>query len=292
MASNYKKDGFPGQKQCIIPFHLRELARQDPLCKWIYITDIGFYPKAQYHSRERKRGSDEHILMYCVAGKGVCYIDQKLYVVTANQLLVFPSGVPHRYKADKTNPWTIYWIHFTGINAGELSTYLLGKDFTKPIDVVFSDERNSLFDKIFSLSEVVANMESYSNLSLSFPYYLVSFKESSSSRESADPKYDPVEKSVAFMKANLSSTFTLKNLADQVSLSPSHYCAVFQKKMQNSPVSYFIYLKMQYACNMLANSGNSIKSIAIELGYTDAFYFSRTFKNVMGVSPQNFRKRY
>jgi AraC-like DNA-binding protein len=83
----------------------------------------------------------------------------------------------------------------------------------------------------------------------------------------------------------------LKSLAGHVALSVSHYAALFQQKTNNSPVNYFIFLKMQHACMLLENTQLSVKQVAAELGYSDPFHFSRTFKNVMGVSPKGFRAR-
>ena len=45
-----------------------------PLLHSLLPTDIGWYPAAQYHFRERPEGADEHILIYCVAGSGLSLI--------------------------------------------------------------------------------------------------------------------------------------------------------------------------------------------------------------------------
>jgi AraC-like DNA-binding protein len=47
---------------------------------------------------------------------------------------------------------------------------------------------------------------------------------------------------------------------------------------------------MQTAADLLCYSGEKISSIAIRLGYGDAFAFSTAFKRIMGKSPQQFRE--
>jgi AraC-like DNA-binding protein len=291
MSVYFKKDGFPGQRQCNIPYTFRTRAQFDPISKWAYVTDIGFYPKAQYHGKIRRNGPGEYILMYCVAGKGMCYIGDNEYSLGPNQVLIFPPGIPHKYKADNLYPWTIYWMHFTGINSTELSNYLLEKNFSKPLDVAFNDERNKVFDKMFSAAELAANPEKFNYLSLSLPFYLASFKEESSLGLLDGNKYEPIDVSIKFMKENLSSNYTLKYLAEQVSLSTSHYSTLFHQKTNNSPINYFIYLKMQHACGLLDSTDLSIKLVGLSLGYKDPFHFSRTFKHVIGMSPQKFQNR-
>jgi AraC-like DNA-binding protein len=59
----------------------------------------------------------------------------------------------------------------------------------------------------------------------------------------------------------------------------------------HSPIQHFLHLKIQHACLLLDTSENSIKQIAGEVGYNDAYYFSRLFKQVMGVSPSGYRSK-
>ncbi len=292
MSLYFKKDGFPGQKHWIIPYGIRKGAQDDSICKWVYVVALGYFPKAQYHLIERKRGSNDFILMYCVSGKGTFIINKIEYTLMANQVVIFPAGIAHKYEAHLTEPWTIYWIHFTGMNAEALSNYILGKEFRGPLDVPFDNERNKVFDQMYSYAEGANNQGKFINLSLSLTYYLASFTEASSLyRNLKHQKDGPVEMSIKFMKDNLASTFTLKYLAELVSLSVSHYSTLFQQKTHKSPLNYFTHLKMQHACNLLDFTEFSVKRIGLELGYADAFHFSRTFKQGIGVSPKNFRNR-
>ena len=51
-------------------------------------------------------------------------------------------------------------------------------------------------------------------------------------------------------------------------------------------------MKMQRACELLDSTDKAIKVIAGEVGYQDAFYFSRIFKRIIGVSPQKYREQH
>ncbi|HHY58568.1 MAG TPA: helix-turn-helix transcriptional regulator, partial [Chloroflexi bacterium] len=57
----------------------------------------------------------------------------------------------------------------------------------------------------------------------------------------------------------------------------------------HSPIAYFNQLKMQHACTLLTITGLSVKEVAHALGYADAYYFSRLFKQHIGVAPRQFR---
>ena len=48
---------------------------------------------------------------------------------------------------------------------------------------------------------------------------------------------------------------------------------------------------MQRAMRLLSESERNLESIASEVGYQDAFSFSKVFKRTVGVSPRDFRQR-
>ena len=64
-----KKEGFKGQRSIVLPDTITGKLRKNPLTRLLYVTDIGYYPKAKFHFRKRPHGVDQHILIYCVYGK-------------------------------------------------------------------------------------------------------------------------------------------------------------------------------------------------------------------------------
>jgi len=66
-----KRQGFKGQKLIVLPKKITtEFLVRDLVTRQIYITDIGYYPKAAHHYVERPGGIGQHILIYCVEGSG------------------------------------------------------------------------------------------------------------------------------------------------------------------------------------------------------------------------------
>ena len=74
-----KKEGFQGQKAIVIPRPVlhSKCARHDVVGQ-LYITDLGYYPNAKFHYRERPHGADQHILIYCHEGSGIATIDNQV----------------------------------------------------------------------------------------------------------------------------------------------------------------------------------------------------------------------
>src|SRR6476620_3863091 len=103
---------------------------------------------------------------------------------------------------------------------------------------------------------------------------------------------DIVSIAIDYMQSNISSTQTLSTIAKHVNLSASHFIAIFHKKTGFSPIEYFNHLKIQKACQYLQFTDDRLKIIAGYLGIEDCYYFSRLFKKLMGISPNEYRKRF
>lgn len=65
-----QKDGFQGEQSVVLPPMVVEMAERDELASSLFVTDIGYYPNATNHYRERKQAIDQYVLIYCVDGSG------------------------------------------------------------------------------------------------------------------------------------------------------------------------------------------------------------------------------
>lgn len=284
-----KKEGFEGQRTCIMPKANRGFCAKNPLCKNLYITDIGLYPNAANHTRTRRKGCQQYILIYCTKGEGWYVLDNKRHKVRANQFFILPPGVQHEYGADENAPWTIYWLHFTGELAPHYYRYLLGNNTQDPVNIVPSTFRIGIFDDILQHLELMNDKESliYGNSALGG--FLVSLKQNLIRNSTSGN--EALQKVIDLMRNNLHRNFTLEELSTAVNLSSSHLSSIFKQKTKYSPLNLFTSMKIQKACLMLNDSGKNIKSIAAMLGYDDPYHFSRVFKKMMGVSPKQFRNQ-
>jgi transcriptional regulator GlxA family with amidase domain len=103
---------------------------------------------------------------------------------------------------------------------------------------------------------------------------------------------DPqVEKAVQAMHEDCARQWTLSALASLSGLSRTGLAERFRKSMGNTPLNYLRMVRMQKAISVLSESERSLEQIAQEVGYQDAFSFSKVFKRTMGVAPRDFRRQ-
>ncbi|HEX9046411.1 MAG TPA: AraC family transcriptional regulator [Verrucomicrobiae bacterium] len=83
---------------------------------------------------------------------------------------------------------------------------------------------------------------------------------------------------------------TLRQIADECHTNNAYLCRLFRRYDQQTPYQYLLSLKMNHAAERLESPGVLVKQVAEETAFPDPFHFSRVFKNVLGISPDSFRK--
>lgn len=289
-----KKDGFAGQKAIIIPRNiLKTRCEQNDIAGPLFITDIGYYPKARCHYRERSHGADQYILIYCVEGKGRARIRSIDYAVRAGEFIIVPIHESHRYSADESDPWTIYWIHFKGSHAGPVAALLQKKLEGHKGFVHFTEARIQLFNRMYEQLERGYEHDNlaYANMCLWHFLSTFIFQEADKLQSGISEKKDNINYAIDLMGQKVDCMLTLEEIAKFVHLSASHFSSLFKKKTGFSPIEYFNQLKMQKACQYLLFSDLRVKEIAFKLGIEDPYYFSRLFTKTMGMPPNEYRDR-
>lgn len=288
-----KKEGFQGERSVVLPPMLVEMEERDELCRSLFITDIGYYPKAEHHYRTRERGIDQYVLIYCVDGRGFYSIGDERHDVTSGQYFVLPAGRPHSYGAAEGQSWTIYWIHFRGEHA---HIYAEGADRPQDISVKLHSrisERIGLFEEILTTLHCGEGLEDLRYASSLLHYFLASMRYLKQFRRTttSDPAdIDIVEQAIHYMRENIEQHIAIDDVLHYVGYSQSHFSALFKRRTGQSPLSYFNLLKVEHACHLLQTTDLRVNQICYKVGIDDPLYFSRLFSKVMGMSPTRFKE--
>lgn len=101
-----------------------------------------------------------------------------------------------------------------------------------------------------------------------------------------------VEKVVVFIHKHIDEDITRELIAGHVYLNPVYISRLFKKEMNISLSDFIMQAKMDKAKAMLRESHLKISDIAEKLSYYQLSHFTKMFKKIVGLSPQEYRKKY
>jgi len=285
-----QREGFPFQQLTRVPSEILKKCRSSKLLRDLFITDIGYFPASAGHWVDRPEGCDTNIMIFCTAGVGWVSLSGKRKIPMRQGGLVFiPANTPHRYGASQEAPWQIRWVHFSGSKSDDYLDRLSGGLFGE----VFPEESEQIVSAFEQAQEVLN--EGYTDSGL----LLLSANLSRLLALAIQTKQAQGQKSrltglrilnaMKWIREHLAAPLVLPEIARQAGLSVPHFCALFKKQTGMSPMRYLMHARMNRACALLDSTDKPVAEISVDVGFRDAFHFTKTFRAVVGSSPRAYR---
>lgn len=100
-----------------------------------------------------------------------------------------------------------------------------------------------------------------------------------------------VARVVQIIQENYQEELTLKDVANQLFLNAMYLGQLFKKETKKSFSQYLNHYRIEKAKQLLSRTEDNVNEVALAIGYNNTTYFSKKFKNIVGVSPKDFRKQ-
>ncbi|MDU2064291.1 MAG: DNA-binding response regulator [Sporomusaceae bacterium] len=98
-----------------------------------------------------------------------------------------------------------------------------------------------------------------------------------------------IEQACQYIIKNYSKNISLEEVSQVVHLSPSYFCRLFKQERGYNFVDFLTKVRIETAKKMLRNSNDTTVRIATAIGYKDASYFIRIFKQTVEMTPNQYR---
>lgn len=95
-----------------------------------------------------------------------------------------------------------------------------------------------------------------------------------------------------FIQLHYAEELTVERIAATVSVSGSVCLRCFRQILGMSPMQYVIQLRVERAAELLLTTDRKINAIALDCGFSDMSYFTRTFRERKGCTPRQYRGRF
>ena len=282
-----KRDGFANQIMILIPPDI--INKTFELTRELYITDIGYFPKAEEHYVDRKSGNQSYIIILCIGGSGWCKIGNTHNEIRENEAIIIEKGVPHIYGSGDAGWWRIFWIHFTGIKAHLFAKTISDNNLNCSFPLKMGSESRQLFSLMCSSLLDGIDLISY-ELTCNRLWHLLG-SISRDRRTGTSEVHRTISSCLRLIEKRISTSLTLDELAKEAGLTPQYLCRIFKQYTNHSPLEYYNLKKIQRASILLDMTSEQINEISQEIGINDPYYFTRIFKKYMGMSPTEYRNR-
>jgi PAS domain S-box-containing protein len=108
--------------------------------------------------------------------------------------------------------------------------------------------------------------------------------------EPTGPTHPAVGRAIGLLNSQLSKHWTLRELADQLHLSPGYLLRLFKSSTGMPPMTYLARRRVETAAALLSHTDKPVTEIGRTVGWPDQNYFARRFKAHFGVSPSAYRR--
>lgn len=250
-----------------------------------------FYYGSQKCGRESTWGpgvKQHYKLHYVHSGAGFLLSNGREYHITAGQLFACFPGETVFYRADAADPWEYSWVAFNGLNAEQ---YLRRAGFS-PDQLVIDCPNKALIENAFH--EILSTKGNTANHDLNYIGYLylvlASIVDDSGSACDTSNTRKYVKIAIRYIKENFQHDISIEGIASYLSLDRKYFSKIFKRETGYSPTEYLIHYRIENARELLQNTSLSIADVAVAVGYSSQFSFSRAFKQHTGVSPSSFKR--
>lgn len=95
-----------------------------------------------------------------------------------------------------------------------------------------------------------------------------------------------------FLHSHFSEPMTLGEVAKAAGTHPTHLARVFRQYYHCTIGEYVRRLRIEFACREASLTEASLMEIALAAGFYDQSHFSRTFKQIVGLTPGQYRAAF
>ena len=230
-------------------------------------------------------------LFYIVGGKGQFLIEDQLYPVNTNHLVIINPNVTHTEVSLNAQPLEYIVL---GIEGVELSITENSNGQFCILDHFESMDITSCLRNI--LREMELKQPGYEDICQAFMEILIiRLMRSTGLSMPTEPQNSVGNHQCAAVRRYIDHHFkeplTLDQLAEEAHINKYYLSHAFKREYGVSPINYMISRRLEESKYLLAETDLSMSQIAQLLGFSSLSYFSQVFHRTQGIAPMEYRQQ-
>lgn len=255
--------------------------------KLLYVSSAKY--GGDWHSTLHTHNCTE--LFYVTGGVGQFFIEGHTYPVSVHDLVIINASVEHTEVSFNANPLEYIVL---GVEGLELS--VSDEEDLRYYIVNFHEVKdNILFYLQNMLKEIEKKQPGYETVCQDMMEVLViNLMRQTNYSATMTPVRRTTPKLCASVRRYIDEHFkenlTLDLLARMTHVSKYYMVHAFSEEYGISPINYMIVRRIEEAKQLLKNDDYALSLISRMLGFSSPSYFSQSFRKIVGMSPNEYRK--
>lgn len=248
------------------------------------IISIGYdFQHGQNFAISRPYGLKEYLFLIIRSTALFEINGQKLHI-NPNSMILFDKNTPHSFCAD-SDLFINDWIALS-FGTEEQPSCLEMNTFFASSDVAICSE----LIKLIAAEKTSASVFKENNINNMLQIIFNKLRDNSKACKSDIKYHDELQKIRNKIYAKPSEQFTIENLAAEIHLSKSYFQHCYRLCFNTTPIADAIKSRIEYSKRLLMSTSFSISEIADIIGYKNDVQFIKQFKNVVKITPGQYRK--
>ncbi|WP_428867827.1 AraC family transcriptional regulator [Clostridium sediminicola] len=228
---------------------------------------------------------------YVSRGSVFLFYKSKKFLLKKGDMFLLDPYNSHHYGINCNDFISLEWIEFAGGDSANIMNSVLNN--ISPIIEAPQNNRilNYLRRIFFFLNNYnEKNIYIISKFLYSILLYIIEISEYSYKSESLNSSKSKLKRVLDYIENNLEDNLSIENLSKISNYSPAYFARLFLKITGTTPGKYILNRRINKAKEFLCTTDKKIENISNDLGFCNTSHFIRNFKNIEGLTPNEFRK--
>ncbi|MBI5974289.1 AraC family transcriptional regulator [Staphylococcus canis] len=233
------------------------------------------------------------VLHIVTSGSGFFEYQHKRYHLKCGDIFLLKRGMSVNYYAASDDPWTYYWVGFSGDVALEYlnrtilnERYVIQNQNTTDVNkMIYKMCQRAISYDVKASDDILHLSELYELLYLLQRHFPKRFEIIESDTNKT------VRSALQYINQNYMKPIKVQDVAQHVNVSRSYLYKIFKNHIHQSPQQYLIHLRMYHAARLIKQHHKQNQEIAYLVGYQDPLRFAKAFKKHFGMTATAYRRK-
>ena len=253
--------------------------------------DLGFLHAYNVQHAFPRHSHDYYVI--CIIERGHQSFTHKgtKHLTPAGGLILINPGAVHTGEAVDAQGFVMRSLYPTVANmemaVSELTGRQQGLPFFKEVRVDHSRTMRNVLSLHQAMLSGASDFECESRFLATMSLLIEQYADISFSNRQPGREKNAVQQACRYIEEHFAQGVSLRELAEQVALSPYYFLRAFRAEVGLPPYAYLESIRVRHAQRLIEN-GRPLAEVALEVGFSSQSHMTRHFKKIIGATPGQY----